>query len=178
MASNKYAAWRRRRRIKKKAAQVAVVTARMPCMIMIPSDGCALEMALRTVGLMHMSMSSQSSVHASACALEGGGMTPKRSACQSSDAGVGLAGRIGRVIVVVAVVVLGGDVERKVEAEGVAVVIGAEHGGLVELFGLELETFEALVFELGLVTRRPLALLIAMSAKRSRTRAAVVAAEL
>eukprot|EP00965_Chrysotila_dentata_P121648 4021387-Pleurochrysis_carterae.AAC.1 len=44
-------------------------------------------MALRTAGSMHMSMSSQSSVHA-ACGLEEGGMTPKRSACQSSDEGV------------------------------------------------------------------------------------------
>eukprot|EP00965_Chrysotila_dentata_P005359 176532-Pleurochrysis_carterae.AAC.1 len=54
-----------------------------------PSDGCALEMALRTVGPMHMSMSSQLSFHA-ACALAGGGMTPKWCACQSSDARVGL----------------------------------------------------------------------------------------
>eukprot|EP00965_Chrysotila_dentata_P153013 5056880-Pleurochrysis_carterae.AAC.1 len=32
----------------------------------MPSDGCALEMALRTVGSMHMSMLSQSSVHVAA----------------------------------------------------------------------------------------------------------------
>eukprot|EP00965_Chrysotila_dentata_P025487 847616-Pleurochrysis_carterae.AAC.1 len=37
-----------------------------------------------------MSISSQqSSVH-EACALAGGGMTPKRSACQSSEEGVGV----------------------------------------------------------------------------------------
>eukprot|EP00965_Chrysotila_dentata_P050878 1687560-Pleurochrysis_carterae.AAC.1 len=34
-------------------------------------------------------MSSQSSVHA-VCALAGGGMTPKSSACQSSEDGVGV----------------------------------------------------------------------------------------
>eukprot|EP00965_Chrysotila_dentata_P137459 4546802-Pleurochrysis_carterae.AAC.2 len=60
----------------------------------MPSDGCALEMALRTaVGSMHMSMSSQSSVHG-ACALEEGRMTPKSSACQSSDAGVEVLSRL------------------------------------------------------------------------------------
>eukprot|EP00965_Chrysotila_dentata_P109835 3629356-Pleurochrysis_carterae.AAC.1 len=126
---------------------------------MMPSDGCALEMALSTVGSIHMSMLSQSSVHA-ACALAGGGMTPKRSAWQSSDAEVGvmssLAGRIGGVLVVVAVVFLGEDVERRVEAEEVEVVIGAEHEGLVELLGFELEKFEALVLEPGLVARRSL----------------------
>eukprot|EP00965_Chrysotila_dentata_P060325 1999470-Pleurochrysis_carterae.AAC.1 len=52
--------------------------------------------------------------------------------------------------------------------------------GLVEFLGLELETFEALVLELRLVARRLLdVLLLAMSARKSRTRAAVIiAAEL
>eukprot|EP00965_Chrysotila_dentata_P248570 6208414-Pleurochrysis_carterae.AAC.5 len=40
---------------------------------------------------------------------------------------------------------------------------------------LNLPPLEALVLELGLVTRRPLVLLIAMSNRKSRTRAAVVA---
>eukprot|EP00965_Chrysotila_dentata_P107707 3557767-Pleurochrysis_carterae.AAC.1 len=52
------------------------------------------------------------------------------------------------------------------------------HIECVELLGLELETLEVLVRELGLVARRPLELLIAMFARKSRTRAAVVAAEL
>eukprot|EP00965_Chrysotila_dentata_P073540 2429146-Pleurochrysis_carterae.AAC.1 len=56
----------------------------------MPIEGCADAMALSTVGSVHMSISSQqSSVHA-ACALAGGGMTPKRPACQSSNAGVGV----------------------------------------------------------------------------------------
>eukprot|EP00965_Chrysotila_dentata_P064923 2152122-Pleurochrysis_carterae.AAC.1 len=41
-----------------------------------------------------------------------------------------LAGRIDGVIVVVAVVVLGEDVDGRVEAKEVAVVIGAEHEGI------------------------------------------------
>eukprot|EP00965_Chrysotila_dentata_P051989 1725508-Pleurochrysis_carterae.AAC.1 len=52
----------------------------------MPSDGCALEMALRAVGSMHKSMLSQSSVHA-AGSLAGGGRAPTRSACQSSEEG-------------------------------------------------------------------------------------------
>eukprot|EP00965_Chrysotila_dentata_P104577 3453697-Pleurochrysis_carterae.AAC.1 len=81
-----------------------------------------------------MSISSQqSSVHA-ACALAGAEVTPKRSACQSSDAGVEmyrdavdvsghsvhlrLAGRIVGVMIVVAVFVLGEDVERRVIIQG------------------------------------------------------------
>eukprot|EP00965_Chrysotila_dentata_P123001 4065338-Pleurochrysis_carterae.AAC.1 len=56
----------------------------------MPSEGCAGAMALSTVGSVPTSISShQSSVHA-ACALAGGGTTPKRSACQSSNAGVGV----------------------------------------------------------------------------------------
>eukprot|EP00965_Chrysotila_dentata_P104377 3446726-Pleurochrysis_carterae.AAC.1 len=70
-----------------------------------------------------------------------------------------LAGRIGGVVVAVAVIVLGEDVEGRVEAEQVAIVIGAEHEGL-------------------LVARRPLVLLIAMSAGKGRTRAAGAAAQL
>eukprot|EP00965_Chrysotila_dentata_P059688 1980066-Pleurochrysis_carterae.AAC.1 len=135
-----------------------------------------------------MSISSQQLSVQAACVLAGGGMTPKRSACQSSAAGVGvlsrsvitaficLARRISGVIVIVAVVVLGEDIERRVEAEDVAVVIGAEQKSFVELLGLVLETFEALKLEL--FARRPLVLLIAMSARKSRTRAAVDAAEL
>eukprot|EP00965_Chrysotila_dentata_P019369 644325-Pleurochrysis_carterae.AAC.1 len=38
-----------------------------------------------------------------------------------------LAGKIGGIVVVVAVIVLGEDVEGRVEAEEVAVIIGAEH---------------------------------------------------
>eukprot|EP00965_Chrysotila_dentata_P149664 4942250-Pleurochrysis_carterae.AAC.1 len=159
--------------MKKKADRVAVITARMPCMTVMPSDICVHAMELRNVDSVHMSFSSQSSVQA-ACALTGGGMTPKRSACQPSNAGVEvfLARRIGGVVVVVAVVVLGEDVEGRVEAEKVAVVIGAEHEGLVELLGLELKTFKALALELGLAAKRSLVLLIAMFARKSRTRAA------
>eukprot|EP00965_Chrysotila_dentata_P022216 734972-Pleurochrysis_carterae.AAC.1 len=63
--------------MKKKAERVAVITARRPCMIAMPSKGCAGTMALSTVRLVPMSISSQqSSVHA-ACAPAGGGMTPK-----------------------------------------------------------------------------------------------------
>eukprot|EP00965_Chrysotila_dentata_P027852 925617-Pleurochrysis_carterae.AAC.1 len=66
------------------------MTARRPCMIAMPSENCAGAMALSTVGSVHISISSQqSSVHA-ACVLAGGGMTPKRSACQSSEEGVGV----------------------------------------------------------------------------------------
>eukprot|EP00965_Chrysotila_dentata_P186330 6152463-Pleurochrysis_carterae.AAC.1 len=54
----------------------------------MPSKGCAGEMALSTVGSVHMSISSQQSPVHAACARAGGGMTPKRSACQLSDAGV------------------------------------------------------------------------------------------
>eukprot|EP00965_Chrysotila_dentata_P015733 520898-Pleurochrysis_carterae.AAC.1 len=36
--------------MKKKANRVAVVTARMPCMMAMPSEGCAGAMALSTVG--------------------------------------------------------------------------------------------------------------------------------
>eukprot|EP00965_Chrysotila_dentata_P173199 5716513-Pleurochrysis_carterae.AAC.1 len=73
--------------MKKKAERVAVITARRPCMMARPSKGCAGAMALSTVGSAPMSISShQSSVHAGS-ALAGGGMTPKRSACQSSEEG-------------------------------------------------------------------------------------------
>eukprot|EP00965_Chrysotila_dentata_P119619 3954706-Pleurochrysis_carterae.AAC.1 len=54
----------------------------------MPSEGCAGAMALSTAGFVHMSISSQQSSAYAACALAGGGMTPKRSACQSSNAGV------------------------------------------------------------------------------------------
>eukprot|EP00965_Chrysotila_dentata_P064556 2140554-Pleurochrysis_carterae.AAC.2 len=54
----------RRRRSKKKADRVAVMIARMPCMMVKPSDDCAPAMALRTLGSMLKSMSSQSSVPA------------------------------------------------------------------------------------------------------------------
>eukprot|EP00965_Chrysotila_dentata_P054000 1791680-Pleurochrysis_carterae.AAC.1 len=59
----------------------------MPCMTVMPSDGCAHAMALRPEASVHMSISSQSSVHA-ACALTGGRVTSKRYACQSPNAGV------------------------------------------------------------------------------------------
>eukprot|EP00965_Chrysotila_dentata_P149116 4925210-Pleurochrysis_carterae.AAC.1 len=79
------AAWRRRSKKKKKTDRVAVITARRPCMMAMSSEGCAGAMALTTAWSLHMSISSQqSSVHA-AYALAGGGMTPKRSACQSSE---------------------------------------------------------------------------------------------
>eukprot|EP00965_Chrysotila_dentata_P160147 5289104-Pleurochrysis_carterae.AAC.1 len=48
--------------------------------------------------------------------------------------------------------------------------IGAEHEGLVEPLGLELEPLEALGFKFGLVARKPLVLLVAMSVRKSRTR--------
>eukprot|EP00965_Chrysotila_dentata_P052656 1747311-Pleurochrysis_carterae.AAC.1 len=69
------AAWRRRSKIKK-ADRVAVIAARKSCMTVMPSYGCAHAMALRLVGTVHMSISSQRSVRAE-CALTGGGMTPK-----------------------------------------------------------------------------------------------------
>eukprot|EP00965_Chrysotila_dentata_P188082 6172526-Pleurochrysis_carterae.AAC.3 len=56
----------------------------------MPCEGCAGAIALSTAGSIPMSISShQSSVHV-ACALAGGGMTAKRSACQSSEEGVGV----------------------------------------------------------------------------------------
>eukprot|EP00965_Chrysotila_dentata_P068658 2268505-Pleurochrysis_carterae.AAC.1 len=59
------AAWRRRSKMQKKAKRVAVMTARRPCMMAMPSQGCAGAMALSTVGSVHVSISSQqSSVHA------------------------------------------------------------------------------------------------------------------
>eukprot|EP00965_Chrysotila_dentata_P003632 119492-Pleurochrysis_carterae.AAC.1 len=59
------AAWRRSSKMKKQADRVAVMTARRPCMMAIPSEGCAGEMALSEVGSVPMSISSQqSSVHA------------------------------------------------------------------------------------------------------------------
>eukprot|EP00965_Chrysotila_dentata_P045551 1513082-Pleurochrysis_carterae.AAC.1 len=63
--------------MKKKAGRVAVITARRPCMIAMPSEGCAGAMALSTVGSVNMSISSQQSLVHAACALAGGGMTPK-----------------------------------------------------------------------------------------------------
>eukprot|EP00965_Chrysotila_dentata_P165166 5453567-Pleurochrysis_carterae.AAC.1 len=45
------AAWRRRSKMKRKADRVAVMmTARRPCMMAMPSEGCAGAMALSTVG--------------------------------------------------------------------------------------------------------------------------------
>eukprot|EP00965_Chrysotila_dentata_P008736 284624-Pleurochrysis_carterae.AAC.1 len=76
--------------MKKKAGRAAVTTAWRPCMMAMPSLCWAGTLALTTAGSVHMSISpQQSSVHA-ACALAEGGMTPKRFACQSSDAGVGV----------------------------------------------------------------------------------------
>eukprot|EP00965_Chrysotila_dentata_P126386 4177564-Pleurochrysis_carterae.AAC.1 len=69
-------------------------------------------------------------------------------------------------MIVVAIVVLGEDVQGRVEAEDVAVIIGAKHEGLVELLGLELKALQALVLELRLVARRSLVLLTAMSARK------------
>eukprot|EP00965_Chrysotila_dentata_P052798 1751423-Pleurochrysis_carterae.AAC.1 len=125
--------WRRRSKMKKKADQVAVMTARMPCMFLMPTDGCAHAMALRTVGSIHTSISSLSWVHA-ACTLTGGGVTPKRCVrlpvvqrrvwnlvdVSGNSVNLSLAGRIGGVVVVVPVVGLGEDVKAKVEAEEVA----------------------------------------------------------
>eukprot|EP00965_Chrysotila_dentata_P183042 6044344-Pleurochrysis_carterae.AAC.1 len=54
----------------------------------MPSEGCAGAMALSTAGSDHMKISSQQSPVHAACALAGGGMTPNRSACQFSNAGV------------------------------------------------------------------------------------------
>eukprot|EP00965_Chrysotila_dentata_P173964 5742836-Pleurochrysis_carterae.AAC.1 len=73
--------------MKKKADRVAVITVRRPCMMAMPSESCAGAMALSTVGSVHISISSQQSPVHAACALAEGGMTPERSACQSSDAG-------------------------------------------------------------------------------------------
>eukprot|EP00965_Chrysotila_dentata_P039957 1327383-Pleurochrysis_carterae.AAC.1 len=59
------AAWRRRSKMKKKAEGVAVTTARRLCMMAMPSESCAGEMALSRAESGHMSISSQqSSVHA------------------------------------------------------------------------------------------------------------------
>eukprot|EP00965_Chrysotila_dentata_P081343 2686268-Pleurochrysis_carterae.AAC.1 len=73
--------------MKRKAELVAVITARRLCMMAMPSEGCAGAVALSTVGSVHMSISSQQLSVYAACALAGGGKTPKRSACQSSNAG-------------------------------------------------------------------------------------------
>eukprot|EP00965_Chrysotila_dentata_P121623 4020443-Pleurochrysis_carterae.AAC.1 len=68
--------------MKKKAERVAVITARRPCVMAMPSEGCAAAMALSTGGSVPVLISSQKSSVQEACALAGGGMTPKRSACQ------------------------------------------------------------------------------------------------
>eukprot|EP00965_Chrysotila_dentata_P043708 1453383-Pleurochrysis_carterae.AAC.1 len=109
-------------------------------------------------------------------------MTPKRSACQSSEEGVGV---LSRSVVTAFILASSGESAESLssspssfsekmsrEAEEVAVVIGAEHEGLVEFLRLELEPLEALLLELGFVATRLIVLLIAMSARKSRTRAA------
>eukprot|EP00965_Chrysotila_dentata_P026765 887833-Pleurochrysis_carterae.AAC.1 len=53
------AAWRRRSMMKKKADRVALITARRPCMMAMPSEGCGGVMVLTTAGSLHMSISSQ-----------------------------------------------------------------------------------------------------------------------
>eukprot|EP00965_Chrysotila_dentata_P028229 938755-Pleurochrysis_carterae.AAC.1 len=63
--------------MKKNAERVAVITARRPCMMAMFSEGCACAMPLSTVGSVPMSISSQPSSVNAACALAGGGMTPK-----------------------------------------------------------------------------------------------------
>eukprot|EP00965_Chrysotila_dentata_P027287 906514-Pleurochrysis_carterae.AAC.1 len=63
--------------MKKKADRVPVMTARRPCLMAMPSEGCAGAMAFSTVGSVHKSISSQQSSVRAACALAGGGMTPK-----------------------------------------------------------------------------------------------------
>eukprot|EP00965_Chrysotila_dentata_P149538 4937927-Pleurochrysis_carterae.AAC.1 len=42
--------WRRRKRMKRKADRVAVMTTRMPCMMMMHSNSCAHAMAQPTCG--------------------------------------------------------------------------------------------------------------------------------
>eukprot|EP00965_Chrysotila_dentata_P094681 3131029-Pleurochrysis_carterae.AAC.1 len=55
--------------MKKKTDRVAVMTTPRPCMMAMLSEGCARAMALSTVGLVHMSISSQQSLVHAACAL-------------------------------------------------------------------------------------------------------------
>eukprot|EP00965_Chrysotila_dentata_P060262 1997910-Pleurochrysis_carterae.AAC.1 len=93
-----------------------------------------------------MLTSSKSSVQA-ACALAGGRMTPKA---------------VAELISPSALVV---DIKRRVEAENVGVVIGAEEKRLVELVGLDFKALETLVLALG-------------SARRKRVGAATAVTEL
>eukprot|EP00965_Chrysotila_dentata_P221512 6192416-Pleurochrysis_carterae.AAC.4 len=122
----------------------------------IPSERCACEIALRPVGSAHMSKS----LVRAACAFTG-----TRDGAKEVHLPVAREGskdvvdvRAHRVcllvdrqivggVVVVTVVGLGEDGERRVEAEQIAVFVGVKHERLVELFGLEREAFEALVLE-------------------------------
>eukprot|EP00965_Chrysotila_dentata_P063877 2117008-Pleurochrysis_carterae.AAC.1 len=70
-----------------------------------------------------------------------------------------------RVFGAVAFVALGVDIKRRVEAENVGVVIGAEEQRLVEFAGLEFNALETLVLALG-------------SARRNRVGAATAVTEL
>eukprot|EP00965_Chrysotila_dentata_P056439 1872862-Pleurochrysis_carterae.AAC.1 len=79
------------------------------------------------------------------------GMTPKKSDCQLSLE-KDVASRYRRDIVgvfgAIAFVAFGDDVECRVEAEDVAVFIGAKEKCLVELVELELEALETLILKL------------------------------
>eukprot|EP00965_Chrysotila_dentata_P023374 774948-Pleurochrysis_carterae.AAC.1 len=127
----------------------------------VPGDIVAGAMMLWTLGSVPISTSSNSSVQA-ACASAGGGLTPTKSDCQFSlekgsrvDITVGvdgicfrLEGDIVRVFGAVTFDAFGDDVKSRVEAEDVAIFIGAKEKRLVELFGLELEALETLILEL------------------------------
>eukprot|EP00965_Chrysotila_dentata_P154413 5102238-Pleurochrysis_carterae.AAC.1 len=149
-----------KKKMQKRAGQVAVTNAPMFCMMVMPSDGCT--MALRPVGSVHMLISSQSSsLYAAARALAGGGMTPKRSACQivstrsrgvvnvgGSRLHLSFARKQLRCRRRSAIVALGELVMGRVEAERFAVVVGADHKIFVDLVELEPKPREALFFEL------------------------------
>eukprot|EP00965_Chrysotila_dentata_P135030 4465666-Pleurochrysis_carterae.AAC.1 len=99
---------------------------------------------LWTLGSVPISTSSNSSLVQAACALAGGGMTAKKSDCQLSLKKGGIVGVFGAV----AFRAFGDDVECRVEAEDVAVFIGAKEKRLVELVGLEFEGLETLILAL------------------------------
>eukprot|EP00965_Chrysotila_dentata_P202542 6181182-Pleurochrysis_carterae.AAC.1 len=109
----------------KQKVRAAVIIAWSTCIMAMPGECC-----VGTAGSVHMSISSQSSVHA-ACALAGVGMTPKRG---HSVAGLSvLARRVIKKGVAVAVVDLRENMKLGIEADEVAIIISAKHEELVEL---------------------------------------------
>eukprot|EP00965_Chrysotila_dentata_P215135 6188585-Pleurochrysis_carterae.AAC.7 len=163
-----FAAWRRRSKTKRKVERVAVITAQRSYMMATFSDGWASAMALSMVGSVHVSQDLIAAVIGShsvcICWRRDDAeevRLPVIRTARSRDVVdvsahrvcLSIARRVVGEVVKVAIVSLGGDVKRGVEAKDVTVVVGAEHERLVEFLGLEFEAVEVLVLELLLVTR-------------------------